>query len=361
MVMDELVGLVADIYIFHCHFPISNIHFRSSGTFQYWIFMNTSPQTKHLASFFHNFHEMWQAFRLASIVLTMLPSTIARMKQHAIVREFETEFIKSPMMTLKENDTFPATVIGWDRVEDSNKVSLLTMSVEHNRDNLWYIPSLHDKYSTGWKRSIDAGFLNRPFACSIRFFGMGLEKTLQGFTKGGTGYINLKYKSENGKYFGFEKETNETKKLHCYYMTNKHYGSEFIDTPKTLAIVVSCPVTIDSEIGEFAFRKQMVPGHYCRVLAEHKTRVEVHFRPSNFEPPNNLSTIVPDHNEITSSILTNPTAARLQLIRDQYEEDPRAHSVCTVQTFRNPQSGLSLIALTVVLYFRILEMYRWNL
>ena len=184
-------------------------------------------------------------------------------------------FLPSVMNVIKENDTVPASVINWDMIETHGRFSLLSMSVEHNNDGAWYIPSLHDKYSAGWNRSTQAGFLSRPHACGLRFYGVGLESTLQGFVEGGTGYVSVHFKDENGKYYwhGFDK--NETNKLHCYFLTNKHYGSEFIDTPKTLGIAVYCPVSMDNEIGPYAFKNMMVSGYFCRVLAEYIANVKV--------------------------------------------------------------------------------------
>jgi hypothetical protein len=87
-----------------------------------------------------------------------------------------------------------------------------------------------------------AGFLNRPVACHIRFFGIGLESTTVNFTAGGTGYLTVKYARRKdqplspynnpAEAHGFE--FNETVKVYCYYHTAKSYGSEFLDTPKTL-------------------------------------------------------------------------------------------------------------------------------
>lgn len=273
-----------------------------------------------------------------SCILTFSKKGRERQQKHNPT-DYEELFASSALNKVKENDTVPASVISWDTVESKRRFSLLTVAVDHNIDSTWYIPSLHDKFSAGWNRSVEAGFLNRPHACGIRFFGVGLEKSLEGYIAGGTGYLTLKYKGEDGVMYGLEMETNETKKVHCYYMTNKNYGSEFIDNPKTLGIVVYCPVSFDLEVGEYAWRKQLVPGYYCRVLAEYVTNVELHLRPSNFEPPINSSIIVNDGNEIHSALVSVPAAARRQYIKEQNEADPRPHAVCTVQSFRNPQSG----------------------
>jgi hypothetical protein len=41
-------------------------------------------------------------------------------------------------------------------------------------------------------------------------------------------------------------------------MTNKDYGSEFLTTPKTLGIVVYCPVPLDIEIGADSYYSMML-------------------------------------------------------------------------------------------------------
>jgi hypothetical protein len=121
-------------------------------------------------------------------------------------------------------------------------------------------------------------------ACNIRFFATALEKTLANHVRGGTGYVTIEVKSNNkAHYYGFS--ANETGKLHCYYMTNKGYGSEFLDNPKTLSIAVYCPVSLDAEIGEYSFRNAMTEGFYCRSLADNDALVTLHLRPSDFKVP----------------------------------------------------------------------------
>jgi hypothetical protein len=90
--------------------------------------------------------------------------------------------------------------------------------------------------------------------------------------------INVK-----GLYHGFDKI--EKNKVHCYYMTNKDYGSEFLTTPKTLGLVVSCPVLLDSEVGEYVFRNSLPQGYYCRLLAEESATVEINLRPTSYKVP----------------------------------------------------------------------------
>ena len=126
--------------------------------------------------------------------------------------------------------------------------------------------------------------IGRPLACNIRFFATGLESTLRGFTSGGTGYLTVEFSIGQRKFYnGFT--TNEADKLHCYYMSNKGFSSEFIDKPKTFSLAVYCPVSLDAEIGEHDFQATMKGENYCRSLADYETRVCLHLRPSSFKVP----------------------------------------------------------------------------
>ena len=185
--------------------------------------------------------------------------------------------------------------------------------------------------------------------------GIGLESTLANFTEGGTGYITVHFKrlfvppsapyKDNQEWHGFE--TNETTKVYCYYHTAKNYGSEFLDTPKTIGIVVYCPITMDAEIGEYAFRNTLPPGYFCRSISEHASEVEIVLRSSIFRVPSDgIITHDLDGNferveEVKSTFTTAAAAARSLYIKELHaqHELPRMHGICTVQTFRNSQTG----------------------
>lgn len=130
------------------------------------------------------------------------------------------------------------------------------------------------------------GALNKA-VCTINIFATALETTLEKYMNGGTGYITLEFKKHDSDkkstYHGFS--NNETDKLHCYYMTNKNFGSEFLDNPKTLSMAITCPVSIDNEIGTYSFNSRMIEGYYCRVLSEKETQISVHLRPTSFRVP----------------------------------------------------------------------------
>ena len=94
---------------------------------------------------------------------------------------------KSQSPTVAEMFRVPSSLLSWDAIETPNRLSIVSMSVDHHTSGSWYMRSLHQKYSLGWNRTVERGFLVRPFACSIRFIGVALESTLKGFVDGGTG------------------------------------------------------------------------------------------------------------------------------------------------------------------------------
>jgi len=260
--------------------------------------------------------------------------------------------------------------------------ALTSVTVQHRGDARWYVPHYHAKDSAGWNRTVVNSHLDRPVVCNIRFFAVGLEKTLQGFTGGGTAYLTLYYTTAESKkthYHGFNR--NETGKLHCYYMTSKGYGSEFLDSPKTDGIAVYCPLSMDSEVGEYAWAASMAPGYFCRVLSDHATHVSLHLRPTAFQVPLDYAQrFVPTDGELVAEALTEPLAARHLKVTDYFstagEGDGgaaaaaavsgagggsgaaaaanvyRPHAVCTVQTFRNSQTG-PMLYLFVSYYHRM--------
>ena len=85
----------------------------------------------------------------------------------------------------------------------------------------------------------------------------------------------------------------------------------------------------------------MNPGHFCRALAQYPSVVTVRLRPTSFEVPD-ANTLVSEDIEISSKFTVSPTATRLQHIKEMNYVDPRPNAVCTVQTFRNGQSGILL-------------------
>jgi hypothetical protein len=249
----------------------------------------------------------------------------------------------------RTNVSIAPSITSWNTVTMPGRFAITSMTVEHHSDGSWFLPSFHERDTAGWNRTILKGKLQRPFACNVRFYALGLESTLKGYIGGGTGYLTIEVKNEvrmegkKGKmgWYGFDK--NESSKLHCYYMTNKDYGSEFIDTPKTLGIAIYCPVILDLDVGDFAFRSVMQPGYFCRSLADEVAKVEVFLRKSDYllsdESP-------PEEKMLKSEIVTTPAAARLQEVKDVSLKDPRPHAVCTVQTFRNHQTGPMLFLFT---------------
>lgn len=158
---------------------------------------------------------------LVLVLSTLLPTTLSIQRGYKKVK-YDNE---PDALTYFHIDP---SIRKWDTIETNKKFSILSMAVEHSSEGNWYIRNYHDKYSVGYNRTIAKGFLNRPIACNIRFFAIGLEKTLEGFQGGGVGHLAIGFENKAKKKFwhGFDK--NETNKLYCYYSTNKDTGSEFL-------------------------------------------------------------------------------------------------------------------------------------
>jgi hypothetical protein len=123
----------------------------------------------------------------------------------------------------------PPSVINWENIENPKHFTVLSMSIDHSTESKWFLSHLHNRHSIGWNRThTQRQYGSKPYACSIRFYGIGLEKTLEGYQHGGTGYLTIAFKDDHKKQYwhGFDK--NETNRLHCYYGTNKDTGSEFL-------------------------------------------------------------------------------------------------------------------------------------
>lgn len=117
----------------------------------------------------------------------------------------------------------------WENIDMKGHFSVISMHVDHHFESNWYVPALHDKHSVGWNRTVhETQSGRRPYSCTLRFLGVALESTLQGYERGGSGYVTLAFSRENRRMYwhGFDK--NETNKVYCYYTTNKDTGSEFL-------------------------------------------------------------------------------------------------------------------------------------
>lgn len=253
------------------------------------------------------------------------------------------------------------SVAKWDTIDTPKKISLTTMVVDHSTDGGWFMKHLHERHSIGWNRTfLNRQYSTRPVACSIRFFGVGLESTLADYVGGGTGYLLLGFQNENKRKFWHGFDRNETNRLHCYYMTGKDYGSEFLDTPKSLGIVINCPLMMDDEVGPFHFTSHMQQGYYCRPLSEYSAMVEVHLRPTSYaysyeEFPSGKPKLPAGkeaEQEVVGEVLSNPVEVRDMQRKALIRTDYRPHAVCTVQTFKNQFSGAMLFMF--VKYYRMM-------
>jgi hypothetical protein len=169
--------------------------------------------------------ELFQTIRPLLIIAVLAPlclsSSFDYKKLFKSVSDKEMQFDSN-------NFKIKPSIDSWDTTSQKKSFSIISMIVDHHSPSSWYIPHLHDKYTAGWNRSTLKGFLNSPFACDVRFYAIALESTLQGFEKGGTGYLAIEFENEHQKKFWHGYDKNETNKVHCYYKTNKDCGSEFL-------------------------------------------------------------------------------------------------------------------------------------
>eukprot|EP01033_Poteriospumella_lacustris_P013502 gene13502-9661_t len=216
----------------------------------------------------------------------------------------------------------------------------MSVHVDHHFESNWHIPSLHEEVTSGTNSSDqDPHNGKRPYACTLRFFGVALESTVKGFENGGSGYLTIAFTRSNGKpiFHGFDKA--EANKLHCFYTTSQGAASDFKDTPKTLAIAVVCPVSLDEEIGAYEHGdRHMEAGRYCNPIALRVVEGRLHLRPSTHTPSPPPVEVV--NEEIVGEFFSNPAKDRAFAIETMKNDGRyRKHAVCTAMTFTNKFTG----------------------
>jgi hypothetical protein len=98
-------------------------------------------------------------------------------------------------------------------------------------------------------------------------------------------------------------------------------------------------VDLDDEVGPFIHQRSMEQGYFCRPLSDYPVDLEVHFRPTHFHPLLNTLPGV----ELLAEVKSFPAAERkMSYLEEIRRADYRPHAVCTVQTFKNTQSGLAI-------------------
>ena len=133
-------------------------------------------------------------------------------------------------------------------------------------------------------------------------------------------------------------------------------------------MAVTCPVSLDEEVGPYKFTSIIQQGYFCRPIAEYPTEIELFLRPSSYELPlgssnSSLSTIPlpaspssrvdePEKGLLEAAFHANPQEVRSMAVHSMRAADYRPHAVCTVQTFRNSQTGAMLYMF--VAYYQLL-------
>lgn len=165
------------------------------------------------------------------LIAIILQCSLCRHKPHHHLKQLDWNsfHLQSENLTYSSfhHERTPS-LIRWDSIDTPGHFSVLSMHVDHHLESNWYIPALYNKYSMGWNRSAHYSHSGRrPYACTIRFMGVGLESTLHEYSKGGSGFLTIAFSRPSGKvyYHGFDK--NETNKIYCYYSTSQGFASDF--------------------------------------------------------------------------------------------------------------------------------------
>lgn len=151
------------------------------------------------------------------------------------------------------------------------------------------------------------------------------------------------------------------------------------DDPKTLGVAISCPISLDMEVGDYDFRSKMHSGKICRIMQQFDTKLELILQPSEYERKDSNEKVLQNSNrsskklrgisnlrtkkssskhssnEIAALFSTSPQSDRSLKIHHHMQEEQELtmksektkslqfvssnHGVCTVQTFRNSLSG----------------------
>jgi hypothetical protein len=123
-------------------------------------------------------------------------------------------------------------------------------------------------------------------------------------------------------------------------------------------------VSLDDEVGPYKFTSIIQQGYFCRPIAEYPTEIELFLRPSSYElplsasnsslgtPPPPPKVDEPEKGLLEAAFHANPQEVRHMTMHSMRAADFRPHAVCTVQTFRNSQTGAMLYMF--VSYYQLL-------
>jgi hypothetical protein len=208
------------------------------------------------------------------------------------------------------------------------------MVMGHHADSSWFLPSLHGDGSEGRNTS---GSKHTPlgdsFACYIKFYGVGMEANVRGFEFGGLVALKISYRQPGGRM----QNAGHDDKVVCYYTTSYNLGSDFVDSPKLYGLAIYCPLSLDQEIGRFDAKKRINQGRICRPLADYDVSIALEFSRSTagvMGPP-----IPGPPNLVLRASFLSAAAAPRALKLKEISRFSKPHAVCTVQTFRNVQTG----------------------
>ena len=204
------------------------------------------------------------------------------------------------------------TVSGYDHITSPKRVAMIFSGLVGEGPIPWRIPSYEEE--TGpLPRSAEgeaAGGRGEDPRCHLRFYGVALEEHLRPSPKSGLATLFYEPVPESAlRNFSASLQTP------CYYLTNGNTYTDEGDKPKTLSVVVVCPIHVLS---------------FCAFLPGNSFSFTMSFHRNSSDPP------------LVSYFTSNLTTAASTLPGLQVEE-PR-DAVCTVQVYENEVSGVKLLS-----------------
>lgn len=228
-----------------------------------------------------------------------------------------------------DQDTMPYSVM--HRSLENDKISVLSMVVEYHRTAA---ASLSSRFINDLQYYHNLSFTE--LACTIRFYAVAYSSSIRMTPEEGVLAVQFKY----------QRMTHPLDPILCYFTTSHNRGPDFIDSPKTTAIAIYCPISLDMEIGKFNFVDKLSYGKYCLAVTQSAVNIECGGRKSVAEF---IAPKKPPH--FLANIVTKPFAAKRAWMREQ-QQLLRPHGVCLVQTFQNEYSGYMLF-LSVKYYYNL--------
>jgi hypothetical protein len=205
---------------------------------------------------------------------------------------------------LEVDDYSTITVSRHDHITSTNRVAIVYSGFMGEGPIPWQIPS--------YEETISNSETSYPM-CHLRFYGVTLEEHMNPLPK--TGLATLFYETIPVTSIDNFKPSLQTT---CYYLTNQDTYTDLTDNPKTLAVILICPI-------------QLKP--FCTSLEGNSFAFTINFHRNSSDP----SLVSYFTSTLTSS--TPPPISGAQPPGQQPQD-----AVCTVQVYENEVSGVKLLS-----------------